>query len=259
MPPPLRLQRRMLPRARFRDRFFTRQTAEAIAAPSSIVTAGVGTAAGVLLWGVAPPAALLGALAYGGWVLTRMPRNSRSADVVIDPQRLHDPWRGYVREALQAEQRFDAAVGSTPPGPLRDRLAEMGERVAEAVNESWRIANHGQQLELALGRFDPITQLERRLAEARGDPQVATSVRRQIDAYRRIEATAIDARERLRLLDARLDETVANAVEVGLRVGDPVEVGALDGDVESLVTEMEALRRGLEETAGLTSRGISAM
>jgi hypothetical protein len=248
----------MLPRASFRDRFFTRQTAQAITAPSSIVTAGAGTAVGVLLLGLTPPAALVGALAYGGWVLTRMPRNATDAEVLIDPQRLHDPWRGYVREALQAEQRFDAAVESTPAGPLRDRLAEMGERVAEAVNESWRIANHGQLLELALGRFDPIDQLERRLADARGDQQLATSVRRQIDAYRRIEATAIDARERLRLLDARLDEAVASAAEVGLRVGDPVEVGVLDSDVESLVTEMEALRRGLEETAGLTARGISA-
>jgi hypothetical protein len=249
----------MLPRASFRDRFFTRETAEAIVAPSSIVTAGAGTAVGVLLLGVSPLAAVLGAVAYGGWVLTRMPRNPRTADVLIDPQRLHDPWRDHVREALQAEQRFDAAVESTPEGPLRDRLAEMGARVSEAVNESWRIANHGQQLELALGRFDPIDQLERRLADAGGDQRVATSVRRQIDAYRRIEATAIDARERLRLLDARLDETVASAVEVSLRVGDPVEVGALDGDVESLVTEMEALRRGLEETAGLTARGVSAM
>ena len=84
MQPPLRLKRRMLPRASFRDRFFTRQTAQAIAAPSSIVTAGAGTAAGVLLWGLSLPAAVLGAVAYGGWVLARMPRDPRTAGVVVE-------------------------------------------------------------------------------------------------------------------------------------------------------------------------------
>jgi hypothetical protein len=153
-----------------------------------------------------------------------------------------------VRDALQAERRFKAAVDTTADGPLRDRLTDMAERVADAVRESWRIANRGQQLEAALAQFDPIGQLERELSAARGDDRVAASVRAQIETYRRIEATAVDARERLRLLDARLDESVARAIEVGLRAGDPREVGVLDDDVESLVTEMEALRRGMEET-----------
>jgi hypothetical protein len=247
MPPPQRL-RRAVARRSFRDRFFTRQTAEAIMAPSSIIVAGVGTAAGVLAGLPVVAVGALGAAAYAGWVLTRMPRQQPGPDAVVDPRRLRDPWRQHVRDALQAEQRFGAAVDSTADGPLRDRLAEMAERVADAVQESWRIANRGQQLEAALAQFDPIRQLERELAEARGDDRVAASLRAQIETYRRIEATAIDARERLRLLDARLDETVVRAIEVGLRAGDPVEVGLLDDDVESLVTEMEALRRGLEET-----------
>jgi hypothetical protein len=247
MPPPRRL-RRAVARRSFRDRFFTRQTAEAIMAPSSIIVAGVGTAAGVLVGLPVIAVGALGAAAYAGWVLTRMPRQPRGADAVIDPRRLRDPWRQHVRDALQAEQRFKAAVDTTADGPLRDRLTDMAERVADAVRESWRIANRGQQLEAALAQFDPIGQLERELSAARGDDRVAASVRAQIETYRRIEATAVDARERLRLLDARLDESVARAIEVGLRAGDPVEVGLLDDDVESLVTEMEALRRGMEET-----------
>jgi hypothetical protein len=212
-----------MPRRRFRDRFFTRQTAEAMVAPSAIIVAGAGAAAGVLA-------------------------GARTSDVVIDPRTLRDPWRAHVRDALEAEQRFLAAVESTNAGPLRDRMADMAGRVSNAVHESWRIANRGQQLEVALGQLPPIDRLERELAQARGHDRIETAVRAQIATYRRIEATAIDARERLRLLDARLDETVARAIEVGLRAGDPVEVGMLDDDVESLVTEMEALRRGLDET-----------
>lgn len=255
MPPPRRVTART-PRVSFRDRFFTRRTAEAIMAPSSIIAAGAGTAAGVVAGLPIVAVGALGAAVYAGWVLAKMPRNPRARDATIDPRRLRDPWRTHVREALQAAQRFDEAVVATPDGPLRERLADMSQRVDDAVHESWRIANRGQQLEVALGQLDPVDKLQEQLAAARDRTAVAASLRAQIETYRRIEATAIDARERLRLLDARLDETVARAIEVGLRAGDPVEVGVLDDDVESLVTEMEALRRGLDETAGQAVPGV---
>lgn len=252
MPPPQRLRRPT--RSSWRDRFYTRQTAEAILAPSSIIAAGAGAATGVLI-GLGPIAAVLGAAAYAGWVLLKMPRAKESVDGPIEPRRLRDPWRTHVREALQAEQRFAEAVAGTPPGPLHDRLDGMGERVSDAVNECWRIANRGQQLEVALGKFDPLDVLQTKLARARGNEGVETAIRSQIDTYRRIEQTAVSARKRLQLLEARLDETVARAIEVGLRAGDPLEIGVLDDDVESLVNEMEALRRGMDETAGQAVSG----
>jgi hypothetical protein len=252
MPPPVR-RTRPAHRARWRDRFFTRQTAEAILAPSSIVAAGAGAAVGVLA-GLDLFAAAVGAVAYAGWVLFKMPR-ARTTEEPIDPRRLHDPWRAHVREALEAEQRFAAAVDATPDGPLHERLDGMAGRVADAVRECWRIANRGQQLEVALGQLAPVDRLEARLARVGGNDGVAAALRSQIDSYRRIEQTAVEARERLQLLEARLDETVARAIEVGLRAGDPVEIGVLDDDVDSLVVEMEALRRGLDETAGRAVSG----
>lgn len=223
-------------------------------APSSIVMAGAGTAVGVLA-GLGPVAAAVGAVAYAGWVLFKMPRAPRDTEGSIDPRRLRDPWRQHVREALEAEQRFSAAVGSTPDGPLRERLDSMAGRVADAVGECWRIANRGQQLEMALGQLTPVDQLQAKLARAQGSDGVAQALRSQIDSYQRIEQTAIDTRRRLQLLEARLDETVARAIEVGLRAGDPIEIGVLDDDVVSLVTEMEALRRGLDESAGRAVSG----
>jgi hypothetical protein len=67
----------------------------------------------------------------------------------------------------------------------------------------------------------------------------------QIDSARRLEAIANDARDRLRLLDAKFDELVARAVEVSVGSGDS---NLLGNDVDELVTELESLRVALDET-----------
>ncbi len=61
----------------------------------------------------------------------------------------------------------------------------------------------------------------------------------------RMRAVSGDARDRLRLLDARLDELVARAVEVSVGSADS---GTLSGDVDEIVNDLEALRQALEET-----------
>lgn len=256
MAPPRRIVR-SAPRVRFRDRFFTRKTAEAIMAPLSIVGAGVGVAAAVLAGLPEVAAGAAGLAVYAGAVVAQMPR-ARVDSQQIDPRLLREPWRRHVAEALDAEQRFADAVAATPPGPLHDRLGDMRLRVSDAVSEAWRIANRGQQLELALGRLDSSADLRQRLGASGVGDDVAAALRSQLATYERIEATARDTRDRLRVHEARLDETVARAIEVGLRAGDPIEIGVLDDDVESLVDEMEALRRGLDETqaAAVPTRGM---
>jgi hypothetical protein len=105
----------------------------------------------------------------------------------------------------------------------------------------------------------PVEQVHQRLAELERQPPSATNerlraaLRSQVDTYRRIERTTAEARDRLALLEVRLDEAVARAVELALRAGDPLELGGLGDDVDRLVGEMEALRRGIEETAGQTA------
>jgi hypothetical protein len=79
--------------------------------------------------------------------------------------------------------------------------------------------------------------------------RTADALQSQMASTRRIAEVARETRDRLRLLDARLDESVARAVELSLRAGDVAEIGGLDDDVESIVTEMETLRVALEETA----------
>jgi len=162
-----------------------------------------------------------------------------------------------VRQAMEAEARFAEAVRSTLPGPLRDRLAEVGARVTVAVDECWRIAQRGDSLDAAVRRLDPdgirreLEQCQAEVARRPGqaDMEVAAqSIRHQLESAERLQAVARDARDRVRRLDAQLDEAVARAVELSLGGLDSAGLQPLGSDVESLVGELESLRLALEDT-----------
>ncbi len=244
----------------FRDRFLTPQTARAITSPGAILSAGAGASVVILAGAPVAAAAAVGALAYAGVVAWRMPRDVDGER--IDPRALHDPWRRFVLEALDAQQRFARAVRHAPAGPLKARLESIGARLATGVRECWRIARHGQALEEALGQLEPVGEVQRRLAQVNADltgpragderlSQMAEALRSQIASTSRITEVAHDTRDRLRLLDARMDEAVARAVELSLSTssGDEGVVGGLGSDVDDLVSEMESLRLALEEAS----------
>jgi hypothetical protein len=65
-------------------------------------------------------------------------------------------------------------------------------------------------------------------------------------------AVAKNAQEKIQMLNARLDEAVARAVELSITAEDVGELGGLGGDVEDVVSEMETLRVSLEEVSGTT-------
>jgi hypothetical protein len=242
----------------FRDRLLTPAGARAVTSPGAILAAGLVAAGGIAAGIALPVAGVLGVAAYVGAAIAQLPKGPQRPE--IRPQTLRQPWRGFVEEALDARNRFDRAVASARPGPLRSRLGEIADRVAQGIDESWRIAQHGQALEDALKQLEPLSEVEKRLqtveAELAGERPADDRLRRTADALqsqmastRRIAEVARETRDRLRLLDARLDESVARAVELSLRAGDVAEIGGLDDDVESIVTEMETLRVALEETA----------
>lgn len=240
-----------------RDRVLSRAGAEAITAPGAIVAGGVGASVAILAGAPIAVIGAVGAAAYAGIVALRLPRTPQRPKV--DPDRLGEPWRGFVREAIDARDRFDRAVTRTRQGPLRERLGTVGDRIDTGVQESFRIAQHGEALEDALRELEPMVAVRRRLedveedlaGERAGDDQLvqlASSLRAQLASTERIAKVARDTRDRLRLLDARLDESVARVVELSLSSGDTSSVGALDSDVDAIVTELESLRLALEET-----------
>lgn len=248
---------------RLPEHWKSRKTADAVMAPSAIVLAGVGAAAAIL--GGLPALAIagVGALAYLARVATLLPR--RAPGERIDTMTIADPWRAYMNEALDAQRRYRKAVSAASPGPMRDRLVEIGDRIDDGVNECWRVARRADALVDAIGNLDPPgarRELEAAQREARdtgGDDQAARvkALQAQVDSADRLIEIARNAQDKLKLLNARLDEAVARAVELSITADDVGELGGLGGDVEDVVSEMETLRVSLEEVGG-TARAAGA-
>ncbi|HYZ98527.1 MAG TPA: hypothetical protein VE575_07225, partial [Acidimicrobiales bacterium] len=167
-----------------RDRFFTAPTARAITSPTGILL-GVAVAAVSAVAGLPLGAAVaLGVAAWVGKVALSLPRGRRRER--IDPFTLKEPWRHYVRDALQARNRFDEAVGRTPSGPLHDHLAEIADRVHAGVEESWLVARRGETLVAARRAID-VTGVDRRLAkiaDARASDPALERVASSLEAQR---------------------------------------------------------------------------
>jgi hypothetical protein len=235
----------------------SQKAADAVMAPSAIVLAGLG-AAGAILGGLPALAVLgIGAIFYGGRVVSLLPRKKGGA-VRIDPMTIGDPWRGFVRGALDAQRRYRNAVASATEGPMRDRLIEIGERIDAGVDECWRIARRGDELAAAvadLGIDDLRTQLQRAEAEADRYPErsalagTAGAIRQQLASAERLAGVARDAEDRLTRIAAQLNEAAARAVELSLHAPDAGTLLPLGSDVDSMVGELESLRVALEETS----------
>jgi hypothetical protein len=267
-----------------------RKTAEAVTAPSAVLLAGAGAAAGVLAGVGLPVAVLVGLAAYGVRVAFGLPRKTRPAR--IDLAGLSQPWRAYMKDAMEAQRRYSRAVATAEPGPLRDRLGEIGTRLDAGVRECYRIARRGAALETGLAglqtgvawsdlmhgldNFRVPGELRERVQQGesiRDHPALADDLRKcgmdaqdlqklealqaQVLSAQRLNTVAQDARSRLELLNARLDEAVARAVELSLSAEDATALSGLGGDVDDLVGEMESLRSALDE-AGRAGRGATA-
>jgi hypothetical protein len=175
----------------------------------------------------------------------------RSHDAAIDPFRVGEPWRQLVQGAVRAESRYRQTLASTPPGPMRDRLTEIGTHIDDAVSECWRIAQRGYDLRHALDAMDIARSREQLAAIPAGatDPdlvQRAAALNARVNAYDRIAATTEQTEQELRLLVARLDETSARGAELSLSAGTR-GVDALDQDVTGVVDELESLRLAFDE------------
>jgi hypothetical protein len=181
-------------------------------------------------------------------------RVSAGAGRSIDPFTLGEPWRFFVRDALNARARFEEAVGHARPGPLRERLVEIGKQLDDGVDRTWATARQGQSLREARRRIDT-NRVGRRIAQLEGtsDPNAEgtlASLRAQLSSAERLDRVTAEAESRLRLLQAQLDEAVARAAELSVKAGDVGELAGVGDDIAHVVEQMEALRLALEETSG---------
>jgi hypothetical protein len=169
---------------------------------------------------------------------------------------LSEPWSRFVSEALQARRRFDEVVRTADSGAIRERLTEIGEQVAAAVHECWRVAKRGDALVAGVhsldltdvqAQLDAVERERQRAGTGSALDQTAAALEAQLASGQRLAKVATDTRDRLQLLDARLDEAVARAVELSLQAGDVADLSGLGNDVETLLGDLESLRQGLDE------------
>lgn len=259
--------------ASFRDRFFTRPVSRALTSPSGILAAGAGAAVGIVA--TAPlsiPLAVVGgivggAVGLGGRLLAAMPKAKDA--VRIDPFQVQEPWRHSVIDALQAKVRFNQAAATFRVGPLRDAVDRIGAQIDEAVEQCWEVARRGDVVAAARRNIDDRTiqkELARIQASLAGSQANETQARTlealqsQAASASRLDRVLTDTNERLDLLNARLDQSVTQAIELSVsnQAGDAEAIGA---DVGRIVDELEALRLAMEDVRGgptTTSGGVPA-
>lgn len=235
--------------------------------PSAFLMTGGAIAAAIVAGAPLAVAGALGGLAWGARIGFEMMRNR---DERVDPFTLGDPWRRFVIDAQNAQNRYRRAVKRSRSGPLKERLEELGERIDRAVLECWRVACQGNNLGGALRQLETdrveaeLAEARRDLAHARGGSTASLkatveALEAQMRSAERLTGVWRSSRDRLRVLNAQLDEAVARAVELSVGAGGSVAAfGGLSDQVAEVVSDMESLRQALEETGGPDSAVASA-
>jgi hypothetical protein len=217
----------------------------------SPITVGLVVGAGAvarLLTGSWIVAVLVGSLTWVARVAlaTRIAKRVRGLERRIDPFALREPWRFFVRDALNARQRFAEALAEAERGPLRERLLEIEANLDQAVSVTWEVSQRGQQLTDARRRIDT-SDLDRKLSSTTdGDPRHAAAAAQKA-SHDRLRVREDETRERLEVLDARLDETIVRAGELATRTGGAIELDQLAGQLTGMVDELDSLRIALDE------------
>jgi hypothetical protein len=234
----------------FRDRFYTKQTAQVIL--SWRIAVGIGAAVALVVGGLAWPLGIVGGLVvYAGLVAVGMPKPQ--ARPKIDPFTVGEPWRQFVQGAQRSAARLHDTISTTREGPLRDRMDAVAQKLQHGLDETFEIARRGDEIDAAVTRLDP-TALRSKLATLQQqrasipDEQVdaaIASVEAQLATTDRLKAQSAQTASTLRLTQTRLDELVARAAEVSIGAAD---TDTYEHDVDDLVVELEGLRLAVEET-----------
>ena len=162
--------------------------------------------------------------------------------MAIDPFVLSEPWRRYVSAAQSSQRRYTEIVAATRAGPLRSNMESITRQVQRGVEECWLIARRGDELDSALGRLDSAS-LRARLEQST-DAATRASLTAQLDSAQRIRTTRDDTDQRLRLLNTRLGELLAQAAEVSVGADSTDDLGSA---VDDVVTQLESLRLAVDD------------
>lgn len=170
----------------------------------------------------------------------------------VDPAAVPARYRAPVADALQARAQFAELVGGLRPGPLQDRLHELGDRVDAGVMAVWRTTTQATEVERVVATLDP-ERVAADLKEARrnqAEPTVVDALTARFTSTQRLLNALDDLRTRLPVVEARLGTAVARAAEIVLT--SPAgsadhELSALQGELDTLVVELDTLATATRE------------
>lgn len=240
---------RRRPKVRLRDRFFQAKVARAITSPAGIV-AGSTVSGTLYAMGASPGLSFLaGMIAWGVPMVRAMGVVPKpSAKVMAAPKGKATSWDKAVDDAEDAVLRFQEALERAGDGPLQDRLDELEEDVLQSMDACIELAEWGAEVESARIELDPAT-LEN-VAKRAGKPALdaAKNQRQLVGELQKVEQ---EVRDRMSILNGRLDEAVGRAVEIIGRSNDQRrrDADAADrSDVEvDVAAELRSLSAALHE------------
>ena len=163
--------------------------------------------------------------------MVRVIRHRRTPAIKhLDPFTVSEPWRPYVRRILAAHRSYHRSVGDLRPGPLHDRLHDLGRHVDAGVLAGWQLARRGQALTEARHGIDAArlrAQLEGLGDEAtpaagplvHEDLRISTreALESQLQSAADLDSAVAAVLRHLQVVDARLGEICARTAVVVTR------------------------------------------
>lgn len=180
----------------------------------------------------------------------RRPKEPTDPVAHVDPAAVPARWADAVRDAVDARRRWLDLVAGIRPGPVRDRLAVLGERVDEGVLAVWEAVVRAVEAERITATLEPdrVTEdYKRAKRDPSADPALVEALSARFESVQRVLNALDDTEERLRLLDARLGAAVARGAEVALAAGRGGD--ELGSELDAVVGELGALRDSLDSLA----------
>ena len=135
------------------------------------------------------------------------------------------------------------------PAPLWELREVQGLR--QALFWNLVAAQKGQELSDARRKI-PADRLRRELDQLPPGDDRRSGLEAQLSSHDRLAGREEQTRVELERLDVRLDESVAQAIELGTRTDGVEQLDAIEASITGVVNALEALRLGLDDVERTT-------
>jgi DNA repair exonuclease SbcCD ATPase subunit len=168
----------------------------------------------------------------------------------VDVSTFGSAYRPSVADAHRVREQFAQLVSSVSPGPLQERLRELGARVDAGVAAVEETARRATELERIVESLEPerVTADLKQARRAGADAEVVDALASRFASVQRLLDNLDSLRSRLPVLEARLGTAVARTAEIAFTTSSS-GLQDVERDVQTLVSELESLAVATDELA----------